>query len=854
MLQGASPQVSTARHGASSGPQHVAASGPQHAAASGPQHVAASGPGHPGASVPSKIRDVPTVLSRAWRSWKSAKAVALFASVALAVGIGSTTAIYTVVHSVMLAPLPYASGDRFVALYGARFSEPGQYSAHAWPDLLEYERRTTSFDVFGWFRLGSFNLTFRGDPHHVTGAAVTPSLTRGLGVSPIIGQWFTDESGVVISDRLWRRLGADRNIVGQGLTLDGRRLTVTGVMPPRFRLPLPGPGAEGMNSDVWTALDPLGRGQGREGLNFAYARRKPGVTLAQADADAKRAAVEIEKLDPVSHASYTARVEDLRESGFSTIRPTLLLLFAAAGLLLLITCANVAGLLIARSGARARETATRVALGASARQLAMQYFVESLFVSLAGAAAGVFVSIGLVRVVVSLAADYIPRADEIAVDWTVFVFALGAGFAANVISGLAPLWQALRTAPNDVLSDGVRVSAGARVRKLSQTLVVAEIALAFTLLAVSALLVGHVRMLAGTSPGFDPDQLLAFQVTMPDAIVSRDETRVPFQRRLTDALAAIPGVASTASTSHLPLAGCCFATTIYPEGRVISPDAVERTIINIVSAEFFRTMRIPLRAGRFLSDHDTNDNPLLVVINQTAATRYWPQQNPIHAYARFNRPDGDRVQIVGVVGDVRDNALGKPFDSAIYVLNSVALANPLWYVVRSPLPPDRLVPEIRRAIRVVDPTMAVYDVATMPDIVRDSMRLERLGSFMMTFFAWAALLMATLGIYGLISYAVRQRRVEIGTRMALGAVSRDVLALVVGGGLKMAAYGIAAGAVTVAACAWLLARYFETLELGWMPFAFSIAVVAGISMMASTFPAWRATRLSPTVAIRDEAG
>ena len=793
------------------------------------------------------------VLVCAWRAWQRAKAVALLAIVALAVGIGAATAIYTVVHRVMLAPLPYANADRFVALYGASVDDPVHYSAHAWPDLVEYQQRTTSFDVFGWYRFGFFNLTFEGEPHHVTGAAVTPSLARGVGVSPIAGQWFSDDSGVVVSYRLWRRLGADPNLVGRGLTLDGRRLTVTGIMPPSFQLPLPGPGGEGLNSDVWTLLDPSGRGQPRNvGLYFAYARRNAGVTLAQASADAKRAAAEIAALDPVAHPSYTARVDDLRDTVVRPIRPTLMLLFAAAGLLLLITCGTVAGLLIARSVARARETATRVALGASPSQLALQYFLESLIISLAGACAGVAVSVALVRAVVLLAADYIPRAEEIAVDWTVFGFALAAAVFASAIGGLAPLWQAMRTAPNDALSDGARTTAGARVRWMWQTLVAAEIALAFTLVAVSALLVGQLRALAATAPGFDPDQLLAFQVTMPDAIASRDETRVPYQKRLIDALTAIPAVEGAASASGLPLAGCCFSVTIYPEGRVATREVEQRTVNLVISPGYFRTMRIPLVAGRLLSEADTHENPVYVVINQTAAARYWPHQNPIGAYGRFNRPDGDRFQIVGIVGDVRRDGLGKPVDSEIGLLNTVAAANPLWFVVRSPLPPDQLVPAIRRAVRTVDPTLAVYDAAPMQDIVADSIRLERLGSLMTSFFAGAALLMATLGIYGLVAYAVRQRRVEIGTRMALGALTRDVLALVVGGGFRIAASGIAAGAVAVTVIVRLLERYVQIAGSGWMPFGFAAIVVAVVSIAASSFPAWRASRLSPLAAIRDE--
>ena len=267
-------------------------------------------------------------------------------------------------------------------------------------------------------------MTFAGQPQHVVGAEVTPELARNLGVNPIVGRWFDDDQGAVVSSALWRRLGADPQIVGKPLTLDGRHFTITGVAPPGFRLPVPGPGLDSVHADIWIALDPLGRGQSRStGAYFSYARLKPGVTIAQAEADVKRVAAEIAALDPASHPSYTARLDDLRESVLLTIKPTLLVLVAAAALLLLLTCADVAGLLLARSVARARDTAVRVALGAAGRQLAVHYFMEALIVSLAGAAAGVLVSAILVRVVVFLAAEYIPRADEIALDWTVLLFA-----------------------------------------------------------------------------------------------------------------------------------------------------------------------------------------------------------------------------------------------------------------------------------------------------------------------------------------------------------------------------------------------------------------------------------------------
>jgi predicted permease len=793
-----------------------------------------------------------SALSQAWHSWKSAWAVAALAVVAFAVGIGSATAIYTVVNGVMLRPLPYADGQRFVALYGARFSEPGQRSAHPFPDLQEFQQRTQSFDVFGWFRQASFNMTFAGQPQHVVGAEVTPSLARHLGVNPILGQWFADDQGAVISNALWRRLGADRDIIGKPVTLDGRGFTITGVTPPAFRLPVPGPGVEGVQSDVWIALDPGGRGQSRSnGVYLSYARIKPGVTFAQAEADVKRVAAEIALLDPVSHPSYTARLDDLRESVLLEIKPTLLVLIVAAMVLLLITCADVAGLLLARSVARARETAIRVALGAARRQLAVHYFLEGLIVSLVGAAAGVGISAALVRIVVSLAAEYIPRADEIALDWTVPLFAGACALVASVLASLAPLWQAVRTAPADVLSDGVRATASARTRRLSQTLVVAEIALAFTLLAASGVLIAHLINLSRVSPGFDPDHLLTFQLTVTDPSKETAD-RLQFQKRFTSALEGIPGVTSAALTSQTPLAGCCFSTTLYPEGRPASPEAVQRISFHAISPQYLATIQLPLHSGRFLDERDVREDLLAVVINEAAVRAYWPGQNALGAYGRLSGPDGSRVQVVGIVGDVRNDGLGKPTVPEVYLSSAFVAVNPMRFIVRSLLPPETLVPAVRRAIQGLDPTQPIHHVAMLRDIVHDSMSLERIGSFMMLFFALAALLMASLGIYGVVSYSVRQATVEIGTRMALGATGRDLLLMVVSSGLKMAAYGAALGGVAVVLSSWALVRVFEIGDLGALPFIASTAIVAAVTTVASFFPAWRATRLSPMVAIRNE--
>src|SRR5579862_6222263 len=406
------------------------------------------------------------MISRAFRSWLNSRGVATVAIVAFAIGIGAATAMYTIVDSVLLRPLPYAAGERFIALYGASTSEPDRFSSSTSVDLQEYRRRATSFDVFGIFTPSTHNLTAPGEPRHVMVVSVTPGLVPALGIEPALGHWFTDGQGAAIAETLWRQLGADPQIVGKPITLDGRVYTVAAVMPARFVLPVSGPGAEGVATDVWIQLAPDADGADATGaFYFAYARRKPGVPLAAAQAEVKTIAADIARRDPQGHAFYSARVDDLRDVGIREQRPTILLLLTAAVVLLVITCANVAGLLLVRSVSRARETATRIALGASARQLALQYLIEGALVSAIGALVGIGVSAVLVRWALAFGSDFLPRTSVVSMDWTVPGLAFGLGAFTSVVSTLAPLWQASRAATADVLNPGVRVSAGARVKR-----------------------------------------------------------------------------------------------------------------------------------------------------------------------------------------------------------------------------------------------------------------------------------------------------------------------------------------------------------------------------------------------------
>lgn len=792
-----------------------------------------------------------------WRAWKSARAVGALAVAALAIGIGSTTAIYTVVHAVMLKPLPYTNPDRYFLVFGAWRPRVDQWTTFSYPDYLDYAPQLRTVEAFGVFTPGDFNVTINHQALHVAGTQVSASLVRSFGVSPVIGQWFeqrekrkNDLPGAVLSMRLWRRAGSDPNIVGKALTINGEQFTITGVAPGWFRFPV-----DEADNDLWVPA--YGRGRRTDHYLRAMAKLKPGATPQQATEDFNRILAGLQKQYPGQiepDLLYLQRVLDFVLQG---IRPSLLLLLGAAVALLFITCANVASLLLARSVARLRETATRVALGARLWQLGLGYFSEGLMVSLGGAAGGILLSLVVVRAVLLIEGDRIPRADQIGFDGRILAFTLLVAVSCALLFSLAPLWQARRMQPNEVLAGGARLSASATSRRLLQALVVLEIALAFGLAGMGGMALQQLSGVSRVDPGFDPNNLLVMEIYASYATFHDDPRIIPYESALADRIQRIPGVESAGFTSVMPLVEFGSSTLMYVEGRP-KPDAAHSVFIEQrwISPDYLQTMRVPLLRGRFFTADDKRGSVMPMIINQTLSKLYWPQQDPLGSYVTLFGYSGDnRFRIIGVVGDVRNGSRGLagPPAPEFYLSFKEASFNDMTWAVRSRMDPAQLVPQLRRAVSSVDPDQPIFNVRSMRAIIRRSLGNQRLQSLMVGFFAIAALFLSVLGVYGVVAYAVRQRLTEMGTRMALGAAPGDLLRLVLREGGQMAAVGIGIGVALVLVAAHLLkGSAGDIASSEFAPLLFAALLIAACTLLACWIPAWRASTLSPMVAIRSD--
>ena len=788
----------------------------------------------------------------------------------LALGIGANTAIFSVVNTVLLRPLGYREPDRLVTINHFYQSEAlnnleAPVSAIGFRD---YRDKTKSFEAVavetGW----SANLTGTGDPERVPASRVSGDFFRVLGVAPQVGRVFgreEDEPGknrvVVLSDGLWRRIyGADRGVVGKTMQLNSLTFTILGVMPPGFK------GFFNSRADIWTplALNPAQfdpNSYTNEYLNLT-ARLKPGVSVDQAAAEMRAFAEQLKRQYPNNLGQkWTLKVKSLNELATGSIRPALLVLLGAVGFVLLIACSNVANLLLARVTTRQKEIAIRTALGADRWVVVKQLLTESVILALAGGVLGLAIAYWSVKSLVALMPN-IPRANEVGIDLNVMVFTLGISILTGLLFGTVPALQTSRANLHETLKEGGRSGSGdvsgAIVRRV---LVVGEVALALTLLVGAGLLIKSVARLQHVSPGFDPDRLLTFDVALPNVKYSSDTAKRLFFDAALERIAQVPGVVSVGSTTTMPFGGSWSTGSFDIEGYTPGPNQPGPWgDIRIVSPEFFRTLRIPLKQGRVFTMQDGPGQQIVAVIDEEFVHKYFREQNPLGKRITFGAPPGkepDYITIVGVVGHTMHEGLDAKPRIQLYLpyrqLTGNFSVNFMSMAVRTSGDPLLMARSVREAIHTVDKDMPISNVRSMDDLLENSLGQRRLSMILLGAFSGIAMVLACIGIYGVLAYSVSQRSRELGIRMALGAARGRVLRLVIGQGMVLAGLGIIIGLVGAFALTRLLSsQLYSVTPTDPVTFVSVAFLLAAIALVATLVPALRATRVDPVVALREE--
>jgi putative ABC transport system permease protein len=793
--------------------------------------------------------------------WKAPGFTAV-ALAALALGIGATTAIFSVVDAALLKPLPFPDPGSLVALWENNPAAGPDSSFVAPANFREWQRQSQAFKALAAIRDSRLNLNGGPDgylePEELHVERVTAGLFPLLGVSPVLGRAFREEEDrpgradfALLSQRLWtRRFGADRSIPGKSIRLGDRSYTVLGVLPAGFSV---------LNAgvDVWVPLA-LATDDAR-GAGFRYlqviGRLRPGAGLNRARTEMETIAARLEQSNPALDKGWRPLLVPLREELAGHVERALFTLLAAVLLLLLMACANVASLLLARGAARRKEIAIRVAMGASRARVTVQLLAESILLALVGGALGTALAWAAVRLLARFGPDNIPRLAQATVDPRLLLFALSVSTAAGILFGLAPAVQASQTNGNAALSEGGRGgTAGRAGRRMRHGLVVFEMALAVIVLIGAGLLMRSFARLRVADPGFQPSGLLTFRLPLAGGRNAAPDRRIVFFQELERRIAALPGVRGVGAVNALPLSGLSVGAAFAEAGAAVPPpDQRPVALMRSASPSYFRAMGIPLIAGREFLASDVPGAAPVVVVNRRLAGRFWPRRDPIGARLAMDAIPGRVAEIVGVVGDVKPERLEGEDWPTIYSPYPQAAAVTMIVVVRTAQPPSSLASAVRREVRQLDPEQPVADLLPMEDVLGRAVAGPRFNAALLGIFAWIAFTLAAVGIYGVISYDVSRRTNEIGIRAALGAGPPDILRLILGQGARLAAYGIGLGL----AAAFALTRLIANLLYGIDPadawtFAGIALLLGAVALAASYLPSRRAMALDPVAALRHE--
>ncbi len=782
------------------------------------------------------------------------------AIVTLALGIGANTAIFTVVHAVLLAPLPYPQAERIVSLQSDNLSENLKNQAFSPAGFRELEREATSFEYLAASRYNYDNLTGVAKPTSLTGAFVTQNYFRVLGEPALIGRTFTAADAaanaprtIILSYPLWQKqFGGRREIVGQAIMLDDVPHEVIGVMPASFKEPF-------NTAEEWRPFPSTG------GENFVanarywggIGRVKPGMQSRTVNAELSTIAARFAQSDPKFYKGWNFLATPLQKQVVKNFAQGLLLVVGAALLVLLITCANVAGLQIVRASTRQRDVAIRLALGASRAVIVRAHLIESLLLVFFGGIGGALLgSWGLDLLLASLARDLIPRSDEIALNLPVLGATGAVALLTGLLFGLYPAWRAMRVNALDSLGDGSKGSTGLQSVRLRSALVVAQIALTLVLLVCAGLVWKSFSAILQVNPGMQVENTLSMVLTLAPTQYDTGPKRSDYYERLLEKVSAIPGVEAAGLTQTMPFKwGVPSDFSIY--GSAEGAAKLPPTIYDSVSPSFFNTLRIPLLAGRTFNENDRRESPPVIILNASAARKFFPGENAIGKRLLLPptrwQPKPQALEVIGVVGDIPRNGLDNEVPYQAYASLRQRGTPFASLLVRSPLPLDSLARTVQRAIWDFNPEQTISEIAPVRQLVRQTLTQPQLYLTLFSLFALLALVLAAIGLYGLIAYSVAQRRREFGIRIALGAQARDLLRLVLGQGLRLTIAGLIAGLLA----AFAVARLMESLlfrTTAYDPLVFGIVplILATIALLAAFVPALRATKIDPVTTLRAE--